>query len=745
MSIKMRDQIQANLLDDETIDFAHYWQVFKRYSGRIILLAVVFTVLVGVIVMKMTPQYSAKATLLIESQPANVMSIEEVYNADTTRKDYMQTQYEIISSRQVARMAVEELGLADNATFMPPATEDNALMAKAKSWISSLLPEGDSSAQKVPLTEEQKREKRIRAATNRLMNALSISLVNNTQVIEITAMSQSPELAAAIANTMGNVYVENYLQAKVDMTAKATSFLTESMEGLREKLDAAERELSRFYEENQLVNLNNGVVSLAAEELEELTEQLRDAQTTLNQNRTIYQQTQNSGADYSALARLPEVLNHSNIQSVRRQEGDALSRVSELSKVYGPKHPKMIAANAELSSIRDTLQTQIRDLISSITTQYRASQNKVSTLQEKVAEAKSEYRTLSSLENRRRALQRDVDINQQMYNSMFTRLKETSELGGFKSANARILDPAVPPGNPAKPNKTLIIGAAFIASFGFGVLLAFVLEALNSGVRSVDDVEKKLGQRMLGLIPTLALKRKEELPLRAYFDNQFHHFSEAVRTLRTSLSLMNIEKQSQAILITSSVPKEGKTTVSTNLAFALGQLDKAILIDADLRRPTIGKRFGVPNYQPGLSNLIMRTHKLEECLVHDEHSGLDLISAGTIPSNPQELLAGDGFRALINYLKKHYKYVVVDTAPTQAVSDAMVVSKACDSVIYVVRADSTSEKMILNGLGRFLQVGHRVDGVVLNQVDLGKSDVSERYGGFYDQYNYQSDDVREPA
>ncbi|WP_414829905.1 GumC family protein [Alteromonas sp. H39] len=745
MSIKMRDQIQANLLDDETIDFAHYWQVFKRYSGRIIVLAVLFTIMVGVIVMKMTPQYSAKATLLIESQPANVMSIEEVYNADTTRKDYMQTQYEIISSRQVARLAVEELGLADNDIFMPPAAQDNALIAKVKSWVASLLPAGDKAAEKAPPTEEQKREKRIRAATNRLMNALSISLVNNTQVIEITAMSQSPELAAAIANTMGNVYVENYLQAKVDMTAKATSFLTESMEGLREKLDAAERELSRFYEENQLVNLNNGVVSLAAEELEELTEQLRDAQTTLNQNRTIYQQTQTSGADYSALARLPEVLNHSNIQSVRRQEGDALSRVSELSKVYGPKHPKMIAANAELSSIRDTLQTQIRDLISSITTQYRASQDKVSTLQTQVAEAKSEYRTLSSLENRRRALQRDVDINQQMYNSMFTRLKETSELGGFKSANARILDPAVPPGNPAKPNKTLIISAAFIASFGFGVLLAFVLEALNSGVRSVDDVEKKLGQRMLGLIPTLALKRKQELPLRAYFDNQFHHFSEAVRTLRTSLSLMNIEKQSQAILITSSVPKEGKTTVSTNLAFALGQLDKAILIDADLRRPTIGKRFGVPNYQPGLSNLIMRTHKLEECLVHDEQSGLDLISAGTIPSNPQELLAGDGFRALINYLKKQYKYVVVDTAPTQAVSDAMVVSKACDSVIYVVRADSTSEKMILNGLGRFLQVGHRVDGVVLNQVDLGKSDVSERYGGFYDQYNYQSDDVREPA
>ena len=180
MSIKMRDQIQANLLDDETIDFAHYWQVFKRYSGRIILLALLFTILVGVIVMKMTPQYSAKATLLIESQPANVMSIEEVYNADTTRKDYMQTQYEIISSRQVARLAVKELGLANNDIFMPPASEENAIIAKAKSWVKSFFPGDDKSVESTPLTEEQKQEKRIRAATNRLMNALTISLVSNT-------------------------------------------------------------------------------------------------------------------------------------------------------------------------------------------------------------------------------------------------------------------------------------------------------------------------------------------------------------------------------------------------------------------------------------------------------------------------------------------------------------------------------------------------------------------------------------
>ncbi|AXR05528.1 GumC family protein [Salinimonas sediminis] len=737
MSIKMRDQLQANILDDETIDFSHYWQVFKRYAGRIILLAVLFTILVALIVMKMTPIYSSTASLLIESQPANVMSIEEVYKSDTSRKDYMQTQYEIIQSRQVASRAVDELDLSNDPVFMPQSSGGLTIIKDVKNWIKSKIPFLPEQ-KKVELTETQKAEKRRQAAINKLTNSISVNLVNNTQVIEITAVSDSAELAARIANTMGDVYVENYLQAKVDMTTKATSFLNESMEGLKDKLEKAERQLTDFYEENQLVNLSNGIVGLAAEELEQYSDQLLKAQTTLKQNRTIYDQTQRNGADYGALARLPEVLNHSSIQSVRRQEAEAQSRVSELSKVFGPKHPKMVAANAELTSVRQTLQTQIRDLISSITTQYRASQERVANLQEEVSRAKSEYRKLSGLENKRRALQREVDINQQLYSSMFTRLKETSEIGGFESANARILDPAVPPNNPSAPNRTLLIGAAFVVSFGFGVFLAFVLEALNSGVRSVEDVEKKLGQRMLGLIPLIPQKRKEVMPLRAFFDNKYHQFSEAVRTLRTSLSLMNLEKQNQAILVTSSVPKEGKSTVSTNLAFALGQLDKTILIDADLRRPSIGKRFNVPNYQPGLSNLTMKTHSLDECLVHDEQSGIDLICAGSIPSNPQELLAGEGFNALITYLKKHYKYVVVDTAPTQAVSDAMVVSKACDSVIYVVRADSTSEKMIQNGLSRFLQVGHRVDGVVLNQVDLRRSDVSERYGGFYDQYGYNA-------
>jgi len=726
MAVKITEDTDNN----ELIDLGHYLGIIKRYSLRILLLAIAFTILVTILVMKMTPLYTSSTTLLIEAEKANVVSIEEVYGIDTKSKDYMATQFEVLKSRQIAEKTVESLSLYENADFMPEEN-DSSLLADVTE-IFPFLPQKE----KVALTEEQRTEKLKRKATHLLMNATDISLVKGTQLVRISVTTEKPSLSALIANTIAEVYIENYLQAKLDMTAKATSFLTDSIDGLKTKLDVAERNLVRFYETNQVVNID-GVVGLASDELERLNIQLSEAEVELKLNSVIFNQIKDSKA-IEDVARIPEVLNHPAVRDVRRDEGKALTRVSELSKVYGPKHPKMIAANAELTAIRDTLNTQITDLISSITTQYESSKQKVAQLQREVETSKAAFRSLAELDNKRKALEREVDINQQLYDSFFTRLKETDELGGLESANARVLDTALPSYTPSKPNKKLFIAAAFVLSLSFGIALAIVMETLNSGIRSVDDVEKKLGQRMLGLIPWLAHKKKTDLPIRTFFDGKKHQFAEAVRTLRTSLSLLNIEKENQAILVTSSVPKEGKTTVSINLAFALGQLDKTILIDADLRRPSIGKQFNIPSYQPGVANLVLKSHSFEECLVRDEESNIDILSAGTIPSNPQELLADKGFEELITKLKSEYKYVVVDTAPTQAVSDSMIVANSCDSVIYVVRADSTSDKIINNGLSRFLQVGHRLDGVVLNQVNLRKSDVAQRYAGFYDQYGYTS-------
>lgn len=737
----MAKSSENRIHENETVNIGQLIHTLKTYKWRILSLAIAVTVLVSLLVLSMTPRYSSKASLLIEAEQANVLSIEEIYGLDSSRKEYFQTQYEILRSRKIAQRVVDKLSLTDEASFDLEVFEAKKSSFKrflqdAKSSLKALLP-FLPQVKELEKTEEELEQAKRKFAATRLMENLKISPLVNTQVVSITFVNEDPALAALVANTVADVYIESYLQAKLEMTAKATSWLNESLQGLRTKLDSAEKALALFDEREQLVNVD-GVAGLASDELQKLNNQLIEAQVALQRNQAIYEQVNRQNVSLAELATVPDVLNHPTIQSVKREEVVAQSKVSELREVYGPKHPVMIAAIAELNSLRTSLQKQISILVSGITNEYLTTQAKVNALKNDIEQAKGNFRKLSSLENQRRALQRDVDINQQLYDSFFTRLKETDQLGGFESANARLLDPAIASVTPSEPKVTLIIVGVFALSIAFGCFLALSIEALNSGIRSVDDVERKLGQRMLGIVPWQKHKKHQNLPLRHFFEPQNHLFSEAVRTIRTSLQLINIDKPSQTILVTSSVPKEGKSTVSVNLAFAIGQLNKVLLIDADLRKPSIAKRFDLPGFQPGLVNVVAGTHAIDECIVSDETSNIDILCAGSLPPNPQEILASEKFAQLITSLRERYEYIIIDTAPTQAVSDAIVVSKLSDSLVYVVKSDATNAKTIYNGLSRFMQIGHRIDGIVLNQVDLRKAQKTGEYSGYYDQYGYHN-------
>ena len=724
--------------DEDIIDLTHYFRVINQSKWRIFSLSIVITFLVALIVLSMTPIFKATSSLLIESEETNIVSIEQVYGLDSSKKEYFETQYEILKSRHIAEKVVDKLDLGNNPIFVEMLNEGEAsfindIKASIKG-VLTFLPQKDAE----PLSEEEKAELRKEKLISLFSEELSIEPVPNTQVVKISYMSESPKLAALIANTVAEVYIDNYLEAKFDMTSKATTWLNDSLEGLRTKLEASEKKLSEFYEREQLVDLD-GVVGLASEELSGLSEQLLQAENRLKQSEIIYEQVQNFNGDPAELAAMPAVQNHPSIQNVKEAELKAESNVSELSKVYGPKHQKMISAQAELASVKQTLQNQVAALISGITSEYRQAQSQVNRLRLAVSSAKEEFRKLTTLESKRKVLQREVDTNQQLYDSFFTRLQETSEVEGFETANARVLDKATMPTEPAKPKKSIILVATLILTLGFGVFIALVLDFLNSGVRSVDDVERKLGQRMMGLIPWQPHKKKEDLPLREFFDKSNHTFSEAIRTLRTSIQLLDLSGDKKVVMVTSSVPKEGKTTVSINLGFAMGQLGKTLLIDADLRKPSVAKRFGLPGFQPGLSNLIAGTHTLDECLCNDVASGIDVITAGSSSPNAQELLMSNNFKEVIDSLRSDYEHIIIDTAPTQAVSDAIIVSEKADTLLYVVKADATNEKLVSSGLERFMRVGKRIDGVILNQVDIKKASSNYAYTGYYDQYGYGAD------
>lgn len=724
----------------EFIDLSHYFKVIKRSLWRILALSFALTTLAALISLTLTPQYSAKVSILIAAEQSNVLSINEVYGLDSNRRGYFETQYEILRSRQIAARVVDRLNLQDNEYFNNNLQQEDA---ESASWWSDTKSAIKSSLSFLPQeeiieeSEEEIAQRQREYAIMLLMDRTQILPMYHTQVVEIAVQTPNAKLSADLANNIADVYIENYLVAKLEMTEKATKWLNESLQGLRANLDESERKLAEFDESKQLVNIN-GVVSLASDELQQLSDQLIEAQVALKRDKAIYEQVNRQGLSVSELSSVPEVLNHPSIQSIKTEEVLAQSKVSELREVYGPKHPVMIAANAELSSIQLSLDQQIRRLVSGITSEYRSTEAKVIALQKELSEARADFRALSSLESQRKAMQRDLDINQQLYDSFFTRLKETDQLDGFESTHARILDEAKPPLYASAPQKRLIVMIAFVLSMGLGVTLALVLDAINSGIRSAEDVERKLSQRMLGIIPWQVHRKKQDLSLRHYFDPKQHVFSEAVRTLRTGLQLLNLDRLSQTVLVTSSVPEEGKSTVSINLAFALGQLEKVLLIDTDLRRPTIAKQFSLPGFQPGVSNVVSGSHNLDECIVTDEESNIDILCAGTLPPNPQELLASNKFAELMHQLREKYTHIIIDSAPTLAVSDAIIVSKQCDSLVYVVRADHTSDKTIKNGLSRYIEIGQRIDGIVLNQVDIKKANHRDSFSGYYDQYGYNN-------
>ena len=258
--------------------------------------------------------------------------------------------------------------------------------------------------------------------------------------------------------------------------------------------------------------------------------------------------------------------------------------------------------------------------------------------QRSLVEAKETSIDLSRKEFRFKELEREVQTNRNLYDTFFTRIKQANDSLELDTANARIIDPAVVPSVPFKPRKSLLIILALVLSIILGAVLAFLLDYLDSTFKGAEDVEDKLGLSMLGMVPLVKTKKKDDSPI-YFLDSNQNGYAEAMRTVRTSVVLSGIDKPHKVIMLTSSVPSEGKSTSAINLAVALGQMEKVLLIDGDMRKPTIAKVLNLPPNSPGLSNVVAATSTLEDCILHMDEANIDVLTAGLIPPNPLELLS----------------------------------------------------------------------------------------------------------
>lgn len=722
-NIKLTLSIKPEGNEDE-IDLRAYWAVFKKYKWHILSITFFVGLLAALYSFSLTPIYQATATLLLEIESGNVVAIEKVYDQQYANNEYYNAHAHMLQSYLIANQVIEQIDLASHPEFDPTIERPGYLGLKLD--LSALFPQKEPE----PPSPTDQRYRLVKAFQNRL----EVTQVVNSPLLEVRFESSDPKLAAKVANTLVETYIENDLESRLQMTKKAAGWLIERLEGLRLNLDSSEKVLQRYLEQNSLVDVE-GVKSIVAAQFKEVSSELEKSLKNLSEATNTYRQIQALRAkpvtNYDSL---PMVLNHPLVQHFKQIEAEALRKISELNKRYGTKHPTMIAAQAELNAAQNNTKKQVRQVIESFTKEYEVARANVTGLQKRLKQLEAEVQQITQKEYQLRVLQRDVETNSQLYDMFLARFKETDVSQTQQSSVGRLVDPAVIPVSPAKPRKDLITALFLMVGFVLSVMLAFLLNYLDNTLKDSEDVEQKLGLPLLGVLPQVKVSKKDRFKLsHMFWREKKSSFTEAIRTIRTGIMLSNLDNPHKVLVVTSSVPSEGKTTFALNEAFALGQMNKTLLIDADMRRPSVGKAFGLMLKAPGLSELVAGTRDISECIYTMEEVGVDLIPGGAIlPPNPLELLASQHFKAILAKLEETYEYIIIDTAPLGLVSDAQVLSSYANAVMYIIKADSTPYQLAQDGIKRLQQVNAPILGLVLNQLDVEKS---TKYYGKYGYYH----------
>jgi len=716
------------LVHVQDINLHEYWQRVAQNKWGIISLASIITLMAVFFVYSMTPIFGASATLLVEDRQAKIISVDDIYGIDTSKREYFLTQIEILKSRELIKKVIHKLDLNDHPEFSGKSQNNTNFLKTI--WHKILFVFSPEEMKQTGAVGDQIKENQL---INQILDRLSVSGITNTQLIKITFEASDPELAATIANTIGDLYIKSQLDAHMEINQQASSWLTERMTELRKTVDTSEKNLQSYRERFNLVDVH-GVRTLAADELSKTTAKFIEARSRRLEAENDYKQADIlKNEPIEKLDSVPAVLDDSLVKSLKEAVAEAERNQAELAKRYGPDHPKMVASESKLTAAKNNLSQQVSNVIFGIEKKYQVAVANEKDLVEAAEKGKIAIQDINRKEYRLGELEREVEANRQLYDTFITRYKETNATEGLQSANGRIVDPAFAPMKPIKPKKSLIVLITFILSLSLGILLTFVLYHLNNRFESADEIQNKLNLLTLGLVPLFKMKNFKQYNVsRSFLSNSDSVFSEAIRTIRTSILLSDEHNKSKVIAVTSSLPGEGKTTIAMNLAFSLGQMENVLLIDADMRKSSIGKFSLLPLQSAGLADLLEGTAGVADCIHRLEFDGIDLLPAGKSPLNPLELLSSRRFNHVISGLAKHYDRIIIDSAPINLVSDGLVLARHADAVLFVVKADSTTHNDAMSAVSRLINVNAPLFGAILNKVNLNKI---VKYGA---NYNYGS-------
>jgi len=728
---------------EETRDLRDYLCVIRKRKWTIITCVAVIVITVAIHAFTATPIYEATTRLIIDKENPNVVSIQEVMAVDASGTDYYQTQYKIIESRSVAREVIKRLRLDGSEEFFPEPKNDflssliQSVRDTLKYWresIASLLRTGhEKSANTAGESDADS------PLVSSFIGRIGVSPIRNSRLVDVNFQARDPGLAATIVNTLSKAYIDQNLEIKLRAVQDAVRWLHNRIEEEREKVERAEQALLRYKEEHGIItDFSSDVEMVTAQKLAQLNTQVVEAESKRVEAETRYQQAMAMVGTPDMLDSIPEVLNNELIRQIKSMEVELYKRMSELSKKYGQKHPRMMAIDSELTTLEKRKSQEVNRVINSLKNEYEVARAKENSLKAALVAQKNESLELNKKAIEYGVLRREAESAKHMYELLIKRFKEASLTEDMRTGNIRVVDRAEVPNHPVRPRKRHNLILALIVGLVTGVGLAFFFEYLDNTIKLPEDVKQHLKTPYLGPVPLFTSEKAGNPDDGIHPDLVGLHApkssaSESYRGIRTSILFSSAESAPQVLLISSAAPKEGKTITAANLAVVMAQANgKTIILDCDLRRPTMHRLFGISK-DMGVSNLLVGGGSAKEAIIHTRIPNLDIIPCGTIPPNPSEILGSARMLTLLNGLRKLYAHILIDSPPSTAVTDAVVLSKSVDGVVMVVRTGYTAREIVKNGMAQFGAVGAHILGAVLNGVDMRGN------GYYYYQYYYGED------
>lgn len=693
------------------------------YKRRWLALTVflVFLGAVTVYTFTATPIYEARTRLLIEVDDPNVVSFKSVIDEQQARTDYYTTQYNILQGRTLARTTLESLKLWNTPPF---GGQKKAAASGTGGWVTGLFRTAPPPAAVDGETQAQS------GAIDAFLSHLEISPIRNSRLVDVYYRLPDPAMAAAIANALAASYKQQSVRYKFEASKEASRFLEDQLVEQKKQVEAADRQLQAYREANGAISATDRE-NIVVQKLTQLNAEVTKAKTDRIQQEAMYQQIVQRQADKSLLETFPAILANVYIQQQKGVLAELLREQAQLAESYGDKNEKMIRIRSQIDDTRAKLDAEIQKVIQAVKTEYQAAVVRERNLTQSLDEQKAEALRMNDKAIEYNVLQREAESSKQIYDSLMKRAKETgvsTALDELGTTNIRIIDSAEVPRSPASPKRTLnlLIGLLGGAGLAFAVVLLF--ERIDDRIKSPDEITHFLGLPHLGLLPLVV--RKEggaSYPLlgRAVPAG----FAEAFRVIRTNVLFSTAEPGGQSVLVTSTGPGEGKSVVAANLAIALAQTGKRVLlIDADLRKPMAHEVLELAQ-EPGLSNYLVGDAKASDVVRKSFVDGLWVCTAGRLPPNPAELLGSDRCTAFLKSLRQHhFDWVVVDSPPIMAVADSSVVAHAVSGVLFVVGSDMTSRHAARRAIDQLEGTQARFFGAVLNRADI------ENNAYYYRQY-----------